>query len=181
MGSRLSFTFNMARTLLSRLDGRAIAARRHEHLPRRIGTRERDRRARTRRPSLPLPSSAPRRHMPARSRDEGDGGKPHERVEPVGRAQQFDGQLHDPVAAANVRQLVREHDADAVGRPVERVERQQHFRARHTPCAEHGGMRRVKQQRRRDAVRRPARRRLRSQPTRRRRGDARARQSTTAA
>ena len=44
-------------------------------------------------------------------------GDPEQRIEPVERAQQLRGELHDPVAAADVRELVRQHDARALVRP----------------------------------------------------------------
>ena len=44
-------------------------------------------------------------------------GDPEQRVEPVDGAQHFGGQLNQPVAANQVRHLVREHELNAIRRP----------------------------------------------------------------
>ena len=54
-------------------------------------------------------------------------GDPDERVEPVSRAQELAGELDDPVAAADVRELVAEHDRGALVGPRLRRARQNHL------------------------------------------------------
>ena len=44
-------------------------------------------------------------------------GDPHQRVEPVHRAQRFRGDLYRPITSHDVRELVREHDVDPIGGP----------------------------------------------------------------
>ena len=45
---------------------------------------------------------------------EAPAGEPEQRIEPVDRAQQLGRELHDPVAATDVRELVRQHDSRAL-------------------------------------------------------------------
>ena len=45
---------------------------------------------------------------------EAPAGEPEQRIEPVDRAQQLGRELHDPVAATDVRELVRQHNSRAL-------------------------------------------------------------------
>lgn len=58
---------------------------------------------------------------------------PNQRVEPIHGTQQFGEALGQPVAAADVRELVSEHEADAVLSPVERAGRDDEPRAAESP------------------------------------------------
>ena len=60
-------------------------------------------------------------------------GEPDERVEPVRRPQTFGGHLREPVAAADVRELVQEHDAHAIVGPLARRCRQDDSSGRRKP------------------------------------------------
>ena len=62
-------------------------------------------------------------------------GDPDERVEPVDGAQQLAGHLRGPVAAADVRELVAQHDARALAGPAARGRREDDFRAPAAPMS----------------------------------------------
>src|SRR5438477_9288785 len=61
-------------------------------------------------------------------------GGPEERIEPIDGADQLGEHVNNPVAAADVRQLVGEYDAYAVVRPVIGEGGQEHNRTTDAPC-----------------------------------------------
>ena len=68
-------------------------------------------------------------------------GDPEQRVEPVDRARHFGEQLDQPVAADEVRHLVREHQPHAIRRPRSAIGRQQNHRRDRAPRHEQRRMR----------------------------------------
>ena len=66
---------------------------------------------------------------------------PGERVEPPDTAQRFGRQLQQPVAAARVRELVQQHDAHPLCRPLGRRRRQHDDRPPPAPCRHQAGER----------------------------------------
>ena len=76
--------------------------------------------------TLALGAQAPRRH-------------PGQRVEPVGRAGDLRDEVGQAVAALHVRELVQQHDAEAMRRPGVGVGRHQHRRAEDSPRHRHRG------------------------------------------
>ena len=73
---------------------------------------------------------------------------PHERVEPVSRAQELGRHLHQPVPALNMRQLMTEHDAHARLGPIAGVARENDFRPHQSPCDKQRRMVALQQQNR---------------------------------
>jgi len=60
-------------------------------------------------------------------------GHPEQRIEPVDASQELCRHVHQPVPAANVRELVTENDAHAVLGPVARRSGQNHFGPKEPP------------------------------------------------